>query len=97
MVREPLGGADCAQRKAAAAVGVVADLDHIVWPGSSHYMLAFGVAHALGTHFDLRVHSCFFLFRLDDLLQGDCGAGRRVELGLMMRFFNGEGVAMEPG
>ena len=40
----PFSGANCAQREAAAAVGIVLQLQNIVGAGGSDDVLAFGIA-----------------------------------------------------
>jgi len=73
---DPLGGADSALCKAAAAVGVVANLKRINLAGRCDHVLALGVAYAVRFNFDFDARAN----RLNDFAQRDGGAGRASSL-----------------
>ena len=86
---KPLGSADGAQRKAAAACGIVAELERVVLALRGHNVLALGVADAVrgDGNLDAGVRG------ENDLFQGERRAGGRVELGGVVGFVDGEAVA----
>ena len=92
-VRQPLGGAHGAQREASAVFGVVTNLERVVGARGSDDVFAAGVADAVRRDLD----GCVGLRGLDDLLERDRSAGRRVELGLVMGFGDGKLIAFEFG
>src|SRR3954447_23078411 len=91
LMRKPLGGADSAQGKAAATVGIVAEFDKVAVAGCGDYVFAFRIADPVRRDFDLGAGSS----DLDNFFQRDRRARWRVELGGVMRLGDGKFVTVK--